>query len=73
MFFKIENALTIFSYGAQHDMVSKKANINDPKIRFGAQMLFFMYLVISFTNEGCTLAKSSNRNSTVFSASNKSF
>lgn len=54
-------------------MVSKNANINGPKTILGAQILFFMYLVTSLTNEECTLAKSSKRNNTVLSASNSSF
>lgn len=53
--------------------MSKKANINGPKTILGAPILFFMYFVISFTNEKCTLAKSSKRNSTVLSDSKISF
>jgi len=54
-------------------MVSKNANKNEPKTRFGAPILFLMYFVISLTNEGCILAKSSKRNNTVLSASSNSF
>jgi len=61
------------SKGAQQDMVNKNANMNGPKTMLGAPILFFMYLVISLTNEECTLAKSSKRNNTVLSASKNSF
>jgi len=47
--------------------------MNGPKTILGAPILFFMYLVISLTNEECTLAKSSKRNNTVLSASKNSF
>jgi len=67
------NFLTLASKGAQQDMVSKNANMNGPKTMLGAPILFFIYLVISLTNEACTLAKSSRRNSTVLSASKNSF
>lgn len=65
--------LTIISYGPQQDIVSKNDNINGPNTIFGAPILFLMCLVISLTNEECTLAKSSKRNNTVLSASSKSF
>jgi len=67
------NLLTLASKGAQQDMVSKNANMNGPKTMLGAPILFLMYLVISLTNEECTLAKSSKRNNTVLSASKNSF
>jgi len=47
--------------------------MNGPKTMLGAPILFFMNLVISLTNEECTLAKSSKRNNTVLSASKNSF
>lgn len=65
--------LTIASYGAQQEIVSKNANMKGPNTILGAFILHLIYLVISLINDECTLAKSSKRNNTVLSASNNSF